>query len=168
MIRTPVSQGDAVHTRSNLWSRFWRLNRSERGLVLRALVLLPFLAAALRLLGFRRLQVALNRWTPERGCPRAGPVEVSQAQMVARMVAAAAREGPFRANCLGQSLALWWLLLRRRIGGELRIGVRKQAKKLEAHAWVELGGIVLNDHEGVRSEFAPFDRDISSLEVHSE
>ena len=60
--------------------------------------------------------------------------------MIARMEAAAARHLPFQPNCLEQSLALWWLLRRRGIPADLRIGVRKDAANFEAHAWVEAGG----------------------------
>jgi hypothetical protein len=52
------------------------------------------------------------------------------------------------------------LLRRRGIAGDLRIGVRKEAGRFEAHAWVELGGRVLNDNEDVGERFAAFGRAI--------
>jgi hypothetical protein len=41
---------------------------------------------------------------------------------------------------------------------ELRIGVRKSAGALEAHAWVEYQGLVLNDRDDVCQRFAAFAR----------
>ena len=55
----------------------------------------------------------------------------------ARMVRAAARHGIGRPTCLEESLTLWWLLGRRGIAADLRIGVRKTGKKFDADAWVE-------------------------------
>jgi len=40
------------------------------------------------------------------------------------------------------------------------IGVRKATGRFEAHAWVELRGVVLNDSADVRERFAAFDRAI--------
>jgi hypothetical protein len=42
----------------------------------------------------------------------------------------------------------------------LRIGIRKHGDRLEAHAWVELHGAVLNDTRNVGERFAPFGRAI--------
>ena len=50
---------------------------------------------------------------------------------------AAARNLFFHTNCLEQSLVLWWLLRRRGIAADLRIGARKDSDRFEAHAWVE-------------------------------
>jgi hypothetical protein len=84
---------------------------------------------------------------------------------MARLVDAAARRGPYSATCLPRSLTLWWLLRRRGIDSYLRIGVRKAAGRIEAHAWVELRGLVLNDQGDVSQRFAPFDRPIAPQEV---
>ena len=55
---------------------------------------------------------------------------------------------------------LWWLAARRGIPAELRIGARKQAGRFEAHAWVEMGNVVLNDSGEAHLHFAPFDGSI--------
>jgi hypothetical protein len=78
------------------------------------------------------------------------------AQRLARLVSIAANHGPYRATCLRQSLALWWLLRRRRIPAELRIGVRKEQGELQAHAWVEHNGQALNDAQGLIASYAAF------------
>jgi len=52
---------------------------------------------------------------------------------------------------------LWYLLLRRNIAAELRIGVRTTTGPFESHAWVEYHGEVLNDIENIADIYAPFD-----------
>lgn len=81
------------------------------------------------------------------------------------MVAAAAKEGIVRGKCLEQSIVLWWLLLRKRLPAELRIGVRQSDAGLEAHAWVEVQGNIVNDSEDVLTEYVPFREDIGALGV---
>lgn len=85
---------------------------------------------------------------------------LARANAVARMVGAAARRSPARTNCLHRSVVLWWLLRRRGMASELRIGSRLRDDKLEAHAWVECSGEALNDSEDVHERFVPFDRPI--------
>ena len=88
-----------------------------------------------------------------------------KAACVARMVRLAAQHGPYRANCLKQSLVIWWLLQRHGVESKLRIGVRKEAAVLEAHAWVECFGQPLNDGPDIQQRFFPFDQ-ILSREVN--
>ena len=126
----------------------------ERRLLCQALVLLPSLALALKVAGFRRLHALLGNW-PLRAALQDSSPDRARAQMVARWVDVAGRRGLFQPNCLHRSLALWWLLRRRGLEGELRIGVRKEAQ-MEAHAWVEYAGEVLNDAEAVRQDYVPF------------
>jgi hypothetical protein len=144
------------------WSRVWRLSPAERRSLALALALLPLTALALRLVGLRRWQAALARLAPVGAGAAAGDeaAVLGRARAVARMVEAAARRGPYRATCLPRSLALWWLLRRQRIDGDLRIGVRNEGGRFEAHAWVELRGAVLNDGDDVRERFAAFGRAI--------
>src|SRR5688500_3968043 len=122
--------------------KFQLLSWPERWLLVQALFLLPLTALALRLLGFRRWQSVLAGRAPSDETCGGGQAEaaVQQSHITARMVAAAARHGPYRANCLHQSLVLSWLLRRQGIHSHLRIGVRKEGSRLEAHAWVELLG----------------------------
>ena len=130
----------------------------ERRLIISTLLLLPTIGAALRLIGFNHTRALLERCsqpTPKPGATGGPPQPHHTAQRIARLVAIAASRGAYRANCLRQSLALWWLLKRRGIDTELRIGVRKEGGALQAHAWVEHDGVPLGhgplDH-------APFPR----------
>ncbi len=149
------------------WWRFWRLSGQERGLLLRALLLLPLTGLAMRLVGFRRWQSMLSHITPEVTPSAIVKTQdfVEQAYRIARMVHAAERHGLGRPNCLRQSLVLWWLMRRRGIPGELRIGVRKQVQGFEAHAWVEHRGVVVNDTDEVHQHYAPFDGPIATAEA---
>lgn len=75
-----------------------------------------------------------------------------------RMVNAAADRGPVKANCLPRSLTIWWLLRRRGLECELRLGVKPRDEAIQAHAWVEFEGRVLNDEPGVQQQFSAFER----------
>lgn len=77
----------------------------------------------------------------------------------------AGRHGPYRAKCLPQSLTLWWLLRRQGIESQLRFGARKNARRMEAHAWVEFEGTPLNDSADVGERFKPFERAVVPEEV---
>ncbi len=104
----------------------------------RLVFLLPAVGASLRLLGFKRTRDLLERFAPPLAQKRLDEIALFEnANGIARLVAIAANHGPYRATCLRQSLALWWLLRRRGIPAELRIGVRKDDGDLKAHAWVE-------------------------------
>jgi hypothetical protein len=116
----------------------------------------------LRTLGFRRILAALSRAVlpvPPQGADSLG----EWVAVAAWAVRAAASHGPIRANCLPQSLTLWWMLQRRGLDARIRFGARKTATGIEAHAWVELQGDVLNDRPDVASAFRPFPGDSSHV-----
>lgn len=138
----------------------WRsLAPWERRLLLWLAILLPLIGAAVQLLGYARSRALLERLPrPSEGATRAHTAAstADTAQRIARLVSVAANRGPYRATCLRQSIALWWLLRRRGIAAELRIGVRKDEGELQAHAWVEHEGRALNDPRGVTRGYAAF------------
>lgn len=86
-----------------------------------------------------------------------------RAALAAQLVNSADRHGLSHPSCLAKSLALWWLLGREGIQSHLRIGARKENGKFEAHAWVELGGVALNEPEEHHRHYAAFDESFSSL-----
>jgi len=79
------------------------------------------------------------------------------------MVRAAVRHSLGHPTCLEESLGLWWLLGRRGISSELRIGVRKHNEKFEAHAWVEREGTAVNEPQGLHEHYAAFDAELLSV-----
>jgi Transglutaminase-like superfamily len=77
------------------------------------------------------------------------------------MVKAAGYHGQMRATCLEESLALWYLLRAGGLQPKIRIGVRKNGGKFEAHAWVEQDGAPLNEPEQNHKHYAAFDSEFS-------
>ena len=78
------------------------------------------------------------------------------AMRLGRLVSIASRHGPCTVTCLRRSLALGWLLRRRGLPAQLRVGVGKDDGRTHAHAWVELAGRVVNDHPAVAAEYAVY------------
>lgn len=146
------------------WQKFLRLPWPAQKLFLQALGLLPLISLAIRLFSFRRTQSALQRALPV-GKMRGQNSDARLVHQSARMVRAAADHGPFRGNCLRQSVVLWWLLRRQGIDSELRIGVRKAGARFEAHAWIEWRGRALNERADVRQHFAAFEAPILRVQT---
>jgi hypothetical protein len=122
-----------------------------------AFVVLPAVVLAVRWLSVRRV-AALIAPTPPTAAGRAEAVV--RARRLAQLMMIAVRHGVLAGNCLSRSFALCWLLRRERIAGELRIGVRRDAGTLLAHAWVEVAGEPINDRPDVREWYSAFDRDL--------
>lgn len=140
--------------------RFSALERPARGILLRAAALLPLISASLSLRGFRKTQAFLQKFLPSFNETQDSS---AAAELTVRMVRAVARHSVGHPTCLEESLTLWWLLRRQGIACELRIGVRKQGEKFEAHAWVERDGTALNEPEALHEHYAAFDAALSSL-----
>ena len=56
-------------------------------------------------------------------------------------------------TCLAQSLALRWMLNRRGIASELKIGATKVSSALRVHAWLEISGEKIGESEDVDGIF---------------
>ena len=145
-----------------------RLSANERRLLTQALVLLPLTFWGVYALGVSRWQRFLTRLasfgtTSNRNSLR--DVAASEVSEVARAVKIAAERGLFQANCLQQTLVLWCLLRRNHIESELRFGARKQEGQLQAHAWVELDGVALNEASDVCLHFSPLAGDAGTAQI---
>ena len=139
-----------------------RLPRDERRLLVKLAVILPVVGAALRCFGLRRTcQLVGEERRSGAGAESAdAPVNLASAERLARLVDIASRHGAWRATCLPRSLVLCSLLHRGGHRAELRIGVRKGANGeagVRAHAWVELGGRVINDRLSVVDDYAAYE-----------
>lgn len=137
------------------FASFLALRPSDRLLVLEAAIAGLLVRAALRVLGFKRCYLGLERLARWPRTPTRSAATQNEVAWAARLVQAAWRHGPLDPHCLTQSLTLWWLLRRRGIDSDIRIGVRKVGEELEAHAWVEWSGTALTDHPQVSRTFAP-------------
>ena len=146
------------------WRTFWALNRAERAVAWSAELGLAAACIGLRLFGFRRCQ----EFASKRIGNSQHPAAAISANRILQLQAAAARNLFFHTNCLEQSLVLWMLLRRYGFSPELKIGARKEAGRFEAHAWVELNRVRLNDQTDSNPQFVPFERAISSLETQPE
>ena len=137
---------------------FWRFPLPEKWLLIQSAALLPWVALGLRLFGFNRIQAILASFAPPMAHQeRVSEQQIAQAYRSAFLVEKTTRHGLIRANCLQRSLLLWFLLLRRGIYPDLRIGC-KLTSKFEAHAWLELDGHIINDSVDVLETYAVFPR----------
>jgi len=130
------------------------LPAADRALLAQAAGALPLIAIGVKLMGVARLLRALQSF----GGPPAPAVaaDLEAVRRAAWLVSVAARRGPIRGNCVSRSLTLWWLLRRRGLPSDFRVGVRTDTGRLEAHAWIEYGGAVVNDRADVHLRFTPF------------
>jgi len=133
-------------------------------LFLRAAALLPWMALRLRLQGFQAAKNLLQKPLENPAIPYFDSAKDSErSALTARMVRAAARHGIGNPSCLEESLVLVHLLRKQGIASQLRIGVKKNIPKFEAHAWVECGGVALNESEALHDHYAPFEAEFSSI-----
>ena len=75
--------------------------------------------------------------------PNGGLLDLAEVQRSERVVALAGALYPGRAQCLEQSLALYFLARRRGIPVKFQMGV--QSQPFAAHAWIEYAGAPVND-----------------------
>ena len=143
--------------------RFRALAPEARKTFLRAAVLLPAISLSLKLRGFCATQQTLQDLSVASNSASSGNnirEDVADSERITRavrMVNAAARYEWGGFTCLEKSLALWWLLRRDGTASRVRIGARKSAGKLEAHAWVERDGVALNEPLQEHRHYATFD-----------
>jgi hypothetical protein len=131
---------------------------SDLRLRMRAFVALALVDVALRAVGLQRLMGQVQPAHPLETEHIASVEEIRRAQHYADVIEATSRHHVVRSQCLQRSLVLHRWLHRESIPSELRIGVRKDNGELKAHAWVELGGQVVNDRLPAVRAFSPLDR----------
>ena len=140
------------------WVRFCNLSGRERRDFFLGLLFLPAAVIWLRVSTFRSVQHVLEKWRGDAALTnrRDDTRGLAESQSASRMLDAASRRGIVRGNCLSRSIALCWLLRRRGIPAQLKIGARKIGNQLEAHAWIEVAGHAINDSDDVQTRYAPF------------
>jgi transglutaminase superfamily protein len=148
-----------------MWERLRRFRALEapaRILFFRAAVLLPLISLSLKTRGFRKTLAHLQRHFSEKNRVVDAQYSAQRVALTARMVRAAMHHGLGHPACLEESLAVWFLLGREGIDAQVRVGVRNNAKKFEAHAWVEYQGRPLNEAEGMHQHFAAFEEALAT------
>jgi hypothetical protein len=149
---------------------FWRNFRKAIGHPLRsqiveAYVLLFVVDLAVRCFGLLSVWRSLsNQWRSARRSIAPSAREITG---LARAVRCAARFQPYAMNCLPQSLALAWLLARRGVAVDLRLGVARQRGKFEAHAWLERDGVTISDTAQMTQQFVPLHGRQSAFSFHT-
>jgi Transglutaminase-like superfamily len=127
----------------------------------RAAILLPLVRWSLRLRGYGKTFTSLQRRVQFQAREaESWPASREGVQTTCRMVRATLRYSFSQYTCLEESLTLWYLLRKQGIPVWLRIGVRKENEKFEAHAWVEHGGTALNQDEAMHQHYAAFEQDL--------
>jgi hypothetical protein len=130
-----------------LIGRALRLDRAERARAVRALAWLIAAGVVVRLVGIARLTRAIARIPAGRSHrSRLTPAECATA------IGRAARLWPSR--CLPQAIAGYCLLRRAGVHATLTLGARVEGSRLDAHAWLEAGGVMVTGGERVH-EYAP-------------
>lgn len=136
---------------------FWHLPMRYKRAFAWAIMMLPITRLGLRMKGMQTTQRWLN---PRHGATRtpAQPgISIDEALQLGRVVNLAARHGVGESNCLPRSLVLWSLLRRHQVDADLRIGVGgSTGDGPRFHAWVEAGGVVVNDAPDVAKQYLPF------------
>jgi len=125
-----------------------RLSSREAWLLTQAAVLLPTVRLALKFITVSRLKDFGSGALHEPRSPQLPP------EAIARLVRIAAEHGLYHFKCLDQSLVLGWLLRRQGIDARIVFGARKEDQQMEAHAWVEIGGVPISDDEGAHQHFS--------------
>jgi hypothetical protein len=119
--------------------------------------MLPLVTVTLRVLSFRRTTELLARLgSASRRRVTNQHNRMEDLYRASNVVSLAAKHSIVPVSCLPRALTLLWLLNRRGVEAELRVGLRTRAGRLESHAWVESGGLPLNDWAEVSSDFTPF------------
>lgn len=104
-------------------------------------------------------------WARPKNTPIPEPASALElANHTAYALAVSIKYGPWRPKCLVRSMALGRYLGRKGIPFELQIGVLAGQSVIaadgtldfNAHAWVEYGGVVLNDRSDIADEFSAF------------
>jgi Transglutaminase-like superfamily len=144
--------------------RYRALDAEATQLFRRAVALLPLVRILLRLRGYKATQEWLQRRLRTANLRVSNEPQAQRVERTCRMVRAAQRYG-VRSTCLDRSLTLWYLLQRQGIAAAVRVGVRKENEKFEAHAWVECEGVALNQPEEIHRHYAAFEKEIAGLGV---
>lgn len=117
--------------------------------------MLAFVDIWLRVGSFKRLQVFLQV-EPGHDLESVDNPEVISAVIdrTGWIVGAAARNHLCRMSCLRKALILQYLLSRKGVQTLLRFGVRTENGSLQAHAWLELDGVLVSEPEIVHERYS--------------
>ncbi len=130
--------------------RAWRLGPTGWGLLVEVVATGVLVELGLRLIPFQRLLRLFENTLPPVSSP---PDAEAQLTAVLRISSAVFRRSPIPITCLRQSLILFWLLRRRRLSTQLRIGVARNGESVSAHSWIEYQGRALLEQSSPADRF---------------
>jgi hypothetical protein len=136
----------------NNWDKLLALSPSQRWVLCMACLSMPLISLSLRLVGLRKTRALLATHS-DKAIRRMEAGASCCIRSTARLVRIAARLTPGKPACLTQSVTLCYLLARKGISSQLKIGVQKEPGIFKAHAWVEAEGLVLLDQADVEDRF---------------
>lgn len=117
--------------------------------------LLTYFHLSLRRVGFEQLQKQFTLTTGEK-------IDPSQSLEIAwtlqKLVYMASRIHLLRLACLDRACTLQWMLGKREIPSELRIGISRSQVNIYAHAWVEVAGQAVGEAEDIEEKFTTLSR----------
>jgi Transglutaminase-like superfamily len=142
---------------STRWQQLSALSLRDWRLLFKATILLPIVALLLKYKGYTWTKNALGARQAITELPTAVVDPLAEALHITRLVAVAAKYGPYRTNCLKKALVAQWFLQRQGICVDLKIGVNKTPDMFNAHAWLEYQGHVLGEPPDNKSQFSPFE-----------
>ena len=147
-----------MNTLIKRYKQLLELSSYEFYIIFIAILLLPVAAILLKVKGFKHTQDILSQLSKNvSDSDLAKETQLAKAQNITRMVSIAAAYGPIRVKCLNKSLVSQWLLRKKGIMSDLKIGIGKDSSiSFNAHAWLEIQGVVLNDVKDVRGRFSVF------------
>jgi hypothetical protein len=105
---------------------------------------------ALRWLSFDRLKTLIHPSSSEKADPAR---DLVAAQQLYKLVYLASRLHLLSMTCLPRAFAIRWMLGRRNIPAQLRIGIRKSETGILAHAWVDVEGEAIGESEDIPERF---------------
>jgi len=112
--------------------------------------MLLFFHLALRCVSYETLKTSSRRMSSEISEPVRA---LLSAQKYQHLIGRASRLHLLPMTCLARSLALCWMLNRRGIPAEIRIGVKKSWDRILAHAWIEVLGEPIGEAEDIPDRF---------------
>lgn len=139
--------------------KFIRLPNRDRTLLIKTYLLLGLIRLGLWLLPFKTLQAWLAKLHHRQSRYQAPKLTKISRRTVGQAIWAvniSSHYMPGKVKCLARALATQVLICRRGYDPELKIGVAKaEDHSLEAHAWVELQGLVVMGLVQDLSRFTP-------------
>ena len=135
---------------------FFRSSRADQWLLIRVTLMVSIVWLGLRMFPFRTIRRGLERAGRGRRASYS-PRSDSEAVRISTSVDKAGRNILGKDSCFPQALLGEMLLSRNGFDPQLRIGVVKEnAKRIKAHAWVELDGkIVIGGPQSQVEKYTP-------------